>query len=224
MLSIDNLIILVCQGSEFTTVSNGLKGTILENKIRKIPMGINAVNQFLPSFNVVEKSILVIGLGGSLSPEYQVGDIVIYDSCSYLSQEGKKEIRYCNQELNNKLHQTLNLPLIKGFTSDKLINSSVEKQELRQTIKADVVDMESFAIINKYSSVNVIRVISDNYDDNLPNLNTAITEDGSLDNLKMFKCFIYEPIKAYYLIKNSLISLKVLGKFSQNLGQLEKIF
>ena len=71
--------------------------------------------------------------------------------------------------------------------------------------------MESFAILSYFQSATVVRIISDNYDDNLPNLNFAITPDGKLNNRKVAIALLREPLKGIKLIKNALISLKKLG-------------
>ncbi len=79
--------------------------------------------------------------------------------------------------------------------------------------------MESFAVMSNFKSVSVVRVISDNYDDNLPDLNSAITKEGTLDNFKMSRAFIQEPLKAITLIKNALFSLKKLEEVSKKIAQ-----
>lgn len=77
--------------------------------------------------------------------------------------------------------------------------------------------MESFALLNYFQSVSVIRVVSDNYDDDLPDLNSAITFDGKLNNRKVAIAFLKEPWKAIKLIKNALISLQKLSAIVQML-------
>ncbi|BAQ66631.1 hypothetical protein [Geminocystis sp. NIES-3709] len=219
----DNVLILVCGGSEFKAVNKGLRtqsgvlrSSNLNHKILSLPIGINPVKKKLKLLNNQENIVLLIGLGGSLSPKYKVGDVLIYESCSYIKNQEKIAIKDCDQELNNCLKNILNVPIVKGITTDKLINSSIEKANLN--LWGDVVDMESFAVMSHFKSVSVVRIISDNYDDNLPDLNSAINEEGILDNLKMSIVFIKEPIKALTLIKNALISLKKLEKITKKIS------
>jgi nucleoside phosphorylase len=212
----DNVFILVCNGAEFKAVNKGFNSKLINKKIIGLPIGINPVNQHLKSINNSEKSVLLIGLGGSLSPQYKVGDVVIYESSSYFNNEQKLEVKECDRTLNNWLKNTLNVPVVKGITTDKLINSSTEKANLNRW--GDVVDMESFAVMSNFNRVSVVRVISDNYDDNLPDLNKVITEEGTLNNFKMSLTFIQEPLKAITLIKNALFSLKKLEKISQRIA------
>lgn len=212
----DNLLILVCHGAEFKAVNKGFNSRLIKPKIIGLPIGINSVNQQLKNIKNEKKSVLLIGLSGSLSPQYKVGDVVIYESSSYVNNQQKIEIKYCDRALNNWLKNTLNAPIVKGITTDKLVNSSREKAQLNSW--GDVVDMESFAVISNFNCVSVIRVISDNYDDNLPDLNKAISKEGTLDNFKMSMAFIQEPFKAISLIKNALFSLRKLEKVSQKIA------
>lgn len=213
----DNLLILVCRGAELKAVNKGFLSSLIKSKIIGLPIGINPVNEQLKNSNNQEKFVLLIGLGGSLSRQYKVGDVVIYNSSSYVNNQQKIEIKYCDRTLNSWLKETLNVPIVKGITTDKLINSAREKVNLSSW--GDVVDMESFAVMSHFNCVSVVRVISDNYDDNLPDLNGAITKEGSLDNFKMSRAFIQEPFKAITLIKNALFSLKKLEEVSTKIAE-----
>ncbi|MGI0481454.1 hypothetical protein ACN4EE_11755 [Geminocystis sp. CENA526] len=219
---LDNCLILVCKGAEFNAVNKGFnsrhdrfRSNLIKATIITLPIGINPVNQRLLDFKNENKSVLLLGLSGSLSPKYKVGDVVIYESSSYLDHQQKIITKYCDRDMNNWLKDTLKVPIVKGITTDKLIHSSQEKEQLNSW--GEVVDMESFAVMSNFKSVSVVRVISDNYDDNLPNLNDAITTQGTLDNFKMSRVFIQQPIKAITLIKNALWSLKKLEKVSHQI-------
>jgi len=209
--------ICVCDGEELKALQKSLFSSDLKSKIFPIPIGINPVNNLLKNNRIPrEKSILLIGLGGSLSPNYSVGDVVIYESCCYLDDD-KLVTKNCNSQLNKYLRDRLNCALVKGLTTDTLISQSSQKKSLFQKTSAFIVDMESFALLNYFQSVSVIRVVSDNYDDDLPDLNSAITLDGKLNNGKVAIAFLKEPWKAVKLIKNALISLRKLSAIAQML-------
>lgn len=202
--------VFVCDGAEFKAVKKGLFCSDLKNKIIPLPMGINAVNKMLKSQNFEDnKPVILVGLGGSLSPDYTVGDLVVYENCSYLKQ-GNLVTKTCDLTLNNYLINKLNCSVVKGLTTDNLIHQSSVKKSLFAQTSAAVVDMESFAILSYFHTATVVRVISDNYDDNLPNLNLAITSEGKLEPKKMAIALFQAPIKGIKLIKNGLISLKKL--------------
>lgn len=209
--------IFVCDGEELKALQKSLFSSDLKSKIFPIPIGINPVNNLLKNNRIPrEKSILLIGLGGSLSPNYSVGDVVIYESCCYLDDDNLVT-KNCDSQLNKYLRDRLNCPLVKGLTTDTLISQSSQKKSLFQKTSASIVDMESFALLNYFQSVSVIRVVSDNYDDDLPDLNSAITFDGKLNNRKVAIAFLKEPWKAVKLIKNALISLRKLSAIVQRL-------
>jgi len=221
-MSIEKMIdyIFVCEGEEFKAVQNALFLSDFKGEIIPIPIGFNSVNNLLKNRQISQnKSVMLIGLGGSLSPDYSVGDVVIYESCNYF-YEGNLITKICDLELNKSLINKLNCSVVKGLTTDTLIHTSRDKKNLSKQSYSSVVDMESFAILSYFESATVVRVISDNYDDNLPDLNSAITPDGKLDNLKMAIAFLREPFKAIKLIKNALISLKQLGAIASKIGQI----
>lgn len=211
------MIVLVCAGAEYEAVKNGLKLASFSPEIITLPIGFNPVHQLLKKQNLTKNKALLIGLGGSLSSEYQVGDVVIYENCSYLDSQNNLQTKFCDREFSHKLAKKLNLPLVKGLTSDILVNSSDLKSSLQQKTGCEVVDMESFAVMSYFSELVVMRIISDNYNDDLPNLNSAINLEGKLDNVKMAIAFLKQPLSAIKLINNSLISLKKLEEISSKI-------
>jgi hypothetical protein len=210
------MLILVCDGDELKAVKKGFAP--LNNCFLPLPIGCEAVNQLLQTRQLTQQPILLIGLAGSLSSQYQVGDMVIYETCSYFHQ-GKINSKKCDRYFTQLLQAQLNAPLVNGLTSNKLIISPQEKFNLNQESHCQVIDMESYAVMNYFSSVTVVRVISDNYQDSLPDLNSAIV-DGQLDKIKMSIAFIQEPFKAIKLIKNALISLRQLELVSKQIGKI----
>lgn len=206
----DSFIILVCNGAEYKTVKRGLRNTSLYDRIIPIPIGIQAVYRFLETSNIDRnKPVILLGLAGSLSKEYLVGDVVVYDSCCYL-EKGELITKSCNERLKDYLVRRINASAVRGITSDILLSESSQKKKLFQQSQAVVVDMESFAILSYFATAAVVRVISDGVDDNLPQLNQAITATGRLDGVGVFFAFLKQPAKGITLIRNSIISLKKL--------------
>lgn len=207
-----DITILVCEGAEYQALYRGLKPTSFSAKIITLPIGINPVHKFLQQQTIdkPEDVTLLIGLGGSLSPQYQVGDVVVYDSCSYIGDKATLQTKFCHPPLSQTLAQQLNAPLVKGVTANQLVNSPALKSTLQQESGCQVVDMETFAVMSYFPSLAVIRIISDSYNDELPDLNSAIDSEGKLNNLKMAIAFLQQPLSAIKLIRNSLISLKKL--------------
>ena len=216
---LDQCLIIVCQGDEYKAVKKGL-GDRLGSQLISIPIGIKGVkNRFNDTNSNYDsaKKVLVIGLGGSISPEFKVGDVVIFNSCSYQRSDGIVT-KQCDRDLNNELQSKLKTKLINGLTTDKIVINSSDKTQLFERTNCSVVDMESYGVITRFDSVSIIRVISDNYNDDLPDLNGAITPDGKLDMLKMSIVFLQQPVKAIKLIQNALISLKKLEEVARKIS------
>lgn len=203
--------ILVPQGAEYQAVCRGLSH-IRDPKplILPIPIGCKSLAQHLEKLlsQNSPQNVLLMGLCGSLSAQYAVGDVVVYQECVDKTNSSQS----CNQELTvlirNKLKQKASL--VKGFTSDRIIHFTSEKQHLGQLYNTDVVDMEGLAVLEVFQKVGIVRVISDDIHHNLPNLTSAISPDGALLPLPLAIGMMRQPVAATRLIRGSLYGLKVL--------------
>ncbi len=214
-MSID--LIFVPQGAEYKAVCRGLAGSMTKPEVVAIPIGVKPVSRYLQGRKFPGKRVLLMGLGGSLSPQHQVGDVVVYESCLYIANNSQIVTKNCDLQLTNFLQQKLAAKLVKGLTSDRLIYNATEKRELEQRYEVSVVDMEGYAVLNRFASVAIVRVISDNCHDNLPDLNWAINDEGKLEEIKMAIAFLRQPLAASRLIRGSLKSLKVLEEVTMKL-------
>ena len=204
--------ILVPQGAEYQAVCRGLKNVAPQPNVLPIPIGITPVTDYLQQWQKAQslpQTALVVGLCGSLSPDYQVGDIVLYEECLNLNGERKK----CDPPVTSQLQQNLSqeIPLVKSLTSDRPISLAQEKQQLALSSQADVVDMEGLAILtNLTAKIAMLRVISDNCTQDLPDLSKAISSEGALLPLPLTLAMLRQPLAAMRLIDGSLKSLRVL--------------
>ncbi|NEP52913.1 MAG: phosphorylase [Moorea sp. SIO3C2] len=225
-------IILVPQGAEYQAICRGINqitGGPLP-RIISIPIGAEPVTQYLETWletttNLPQHSlpkILLMGLCGSLSPNYSVGDIVVYNDCVAIDRNQDRPqplVQQCCSQLTSLVQQQLGKAnLVRGLSSDRIIWSSLEKRELGQSYQADVVDMEGFASLSvlnpKGFAVAMVRVISDDSYYNIPDLTPAISADGSLKPLPLAMGMLKQPIAATRLIRGSLRGLKVLQQVS----------
>lgn len=156
--------------------------------------------------------VLLMGLCGSLTHRYSVGDIVLYQCCIYTNAVG--QLHPCEPTLTTLLQENLEqTSLVKALTSEHLIWSAVEKRHLGQIYGADVVDMEGFTALKVLSprvAVAMLRVVSDDCEHNLPNLTSALSSDGSLLPLPLAMGMIRQPMAATRLIRGALRGLQVL--------------
>ncbi|MBW4604586.1 MAG: phosphorylase [Calothrix sp. FI2-JRJ7] len=217
--------VFVPQGAEYKAVCNGLKRVNkTSSQVISIPVGGKAVTKYLQewynSVNLLKDSqpyALVMGLCGSLKPDYDVGDVVLYESCIYQDQ-----VLYCDNDYRNQLKLCLKqkVSIVKALTSDSVVFSKDEKISLGKS-GASVVDMEGFSALEFLSSVGfkvgMLRVVSDGCKHNLPNLNSAFSPEGALLPLPLALGMLRQPIAASRLIYGSLQGLKVLENVTRDL-------
>lgn len=215
-LSIDTIV--VPQGAEYQAVRRGLKQTNVQNvNVISIPIGMHNVSQYLAQKylqTIPPQQVLLMGLCGSLSPLYSVGDIVLYQKCWDLNRSTVKT----NPELTQMIQRKLSVDLVTGLTSDRLICQAAEKLQLSQTYPVSVVDMEGYVYIQELQrqaiSVAMLRVVSDDLLGDIPDLNSAIDPKGNLQTIPMAIAFLQQPLAAIRLIRGSLTGLKSLQKIT----------
>jgi Phosphorylase superfamily len=224
--------ILVPQGAEYRAVCRGLRAAKRSLPVLPIPVGSLPLNRQLEIWkqdkvlgqdqaeqNQVRQNqtrkelapqVLLMGLCGSLSPDCAIGDLVLYQECMTQSQE----IYPCASSWIESLRSLKGAHRVQSLTIDRIISTASEKRYLWQTYVAKVVDMEGAIVLQSLTpsgvSVAMLRVVSDGYDRNIPNLNMALKPDGSLDALSLALAFCKEPIAAAHLIRGSLRGLQTL--------------
>ncbi len=219
--------IVVPQGAEYQAVCRGLQQKANKIQVIAIPIGTKDVLQVLVkrSFEfTTPQRVLILGLCGSLSQQYSVGDTVLYRDCCNLN----RQCLNLEPELTTMIHNKLSLNLVTGLTSDRPICLATQKRKLAQQYAVEVVDMEGYSYIKELQrqgiSVAMLRVVSDNLTGNIPNLSPAIDEDGNLKFLPLANVFLRQPIAAIRLIKGSLTGLQKLQQITAKLCLMEMSF
>ncbi|MEB3358272.1 MAG: hypothetical protein VKK04_16220 [Synechococcales bacterium] len=172
--------------------------------------------------------VVLMGLGGSLSPDYGVGDVLIYHTCVRL---GTGDELKCDRPLSLLLQSHLQNRLPRrrveqgrGLTSDRVIWSAAEKRHLGQSHQASVVDMEGWTVLAALEKRGipgaVVRVISDDCGGDIPDVGAAIGADGRLRPWPLARSLGRDPLAALRLIRGSLVGLRVLGQVAQAVGDL----
>ena len=219
MLAIDTIV--VPQGAEYQAVCRGLQqGGAANLQVITIPIGFDNIKQILANYFkqlANSKQIIIIGLCGSLSKSYGIGDQVLVQSC----QDFRGNRVDLNAELTAKIHAKLSLDSVAGLTSDRLIFQAQEKYEFGQKYNAKVVEMEGYGYVKELQqqgkSVAMLRVVSDDLAGDLPNLNNIIDSQGNIKVVAMAIAFLKQPIAALRLIRGSLIGLKALESITAKL-------
>lgn len=217
--------ILVPQGAEYKAVCRGLSGvTGSIPTVVAIPVGMKPLLKYLQQGEFLAPSrVLIMGICGSLSDHYTVGDIVLYQDCVY---QGKR--LECDRTFTAQLQSAISekASLVKSMTSDRVIWSAAEKRRLGE-MAADVVDMEGFTALEFFNAAGVtvamLRVVSDDCQHDIPDLTPAINSDGSLNPFPLAMGMLRQPLAATRLIRGSLTALKVLEQVTNRLFSGNKL-
>jgi Phosphorylase superfamily len=214
------MIILVPQGAEYQAVCRGLRSRSHPPTILPIPVGIQPVLRWLntwqqdPTFPLAQSAqaqsadIIVMGLCGSLTPDLTIGDTVQYRDCLAATGPTWPCAPWPDPAI----------PLVTAFTSDRIIHTAADKQSLAHTYQADVVDMEGAAMLSVLGPlgipVTMLRVVSDDAEHDLPDINAAIDATGNLQPWPLTVGMMRQPIAASRLIRGSMQGLSKLKQLA----------
>jgi nucleoside phosphorylase len=227
-VEISKLLILVPQGAEYQAVVGAIKNIPHPPVILAIPVGKLAVTKYLhdwrqnnPDFSPT--GVMLMGLGGSLSAEFGLGQAVLLESClNYQNNQAdqeKKSDRLLNHWIQEKLGKSIRR--VQGLTSDRVITEASEKKELGKSFNRQVAEMEGWAVLNFFSELGIpatiIRVISDDVEQSLPDLSKIYNDQGQLNAIALSLALGKKPIAGYRLIVGSLKSLKILNQITRKL-------
>jgi len=122
--------ILVPQGAEYKAVCRGLSCVSAPKPlVMAIPIGSKSLARYLERYlqtghflNYPQPRVLLMGLCGSLSPDYAIGDIVVYQECVYESKGSTPLWQSCDSELTMLLHHKLKerASLVRAFTPSQI--------------------------------------------------------------------------------------------------------
>lgn len=210
--------VLVPQGTEYQAVRRGLRRIAPQPRVFPIPVGPEPLARFLTRWrksNHRQQSVIVMGLCGSLTPRYRVGDVVIYHSCLYKTSMADKLLQNCDFELTHRMAKILgHAAQVRALTSDRLVHLAAQKQQLGEEYGAEVVDMEGFVALKLLTdagvAVGMVRVVSDDWNHDLPDLNRAIGSEGKLQAFPLAVGLLRQPVAAARLIRGSLQGLQRL--------------
>lgn len=229
--------ILVPQGAEHQAVLRGLKRILKRPPsspqlrlalpvVIPLPIGCESVKRSLQALKPQLQAparLMLVGLGGSLVPSLTIGDIAVMHSILATWLPAQQQPMMCDRLLVEELQACLGTAVhpVVGLTSDRLISTAADKQQLAERYLAAVVDMEAYGLLDYAGALGlrcaVVRVISDDCHHNLPQSNGAIASDGTLRPLPLAWSFMRHPIAAQRLIRGSLRGLSVLEELTAQL-------
>lgn len=148
-------------------------------------------------------AVLIAGFGGALDPGLRRGAAVVCDRCIRASDGASVST---NRELSLRLSEIAGARRGAGLTSERVIIDAREKQRLYGRFGATVVDMESYQVLAVCSRRNVpaavLRVISDEAGEDLPDFNRIVLPDGSIDARRIFGAFLRRPRASWRFFKS----------------------
>jgi nucleoside phosphorylase len=227
-VEISKLLVLVPQGAEYQAVVGAIKNIPHPPVILAIPVGKLAVTKYLQDWRQINPDfsptgVILMGLGGSLSAEFGLGQAVLLESClNYQNNQADQE-KQSDRALTDWVQQKLgqNIRRVQGLTSDRVIIDASEKQELGKNFNRQVVEMEGSAVLSFFKELGIpatiIRVISDEVEQSLPDLSKIYNSQGKLNAIALTFALGKKPIAGYRLIVASLKSLKILNQITRKL-------
>ncbi len=169
-----------------------------------------------------EDAVLLMGLGGSLSPTLDLGAVTLIERCFTDKNRGGLT---GDRPLLQWIHQALIPPvfLVQGVTSPHVVSTAEEKARLRQEFNAAIVDMEGYSVLDFCQAKGlrgaVLRVVGDRSDEDIPDVSPAIGPEGRIRSLALAGSFLRQPIAAARLVQGSLRGLGVLHLTAQHMTQ-----
>ena len=208
-------VIMVPAGAEYKAVKRALSRIKQAPELVAIPAGPQAAKKFVAGWakqHSTEGGLLLIGLGGSLSADYGVGEGVLMKQIWSGFEENESTVVECDHGLTAQIAARIGVAIGVGVSCDRIITTAKEKRELGDRYSANIVDMESFSVIQTLPTykVAILRVISDDCQHDLPNIADAIGPDGSLRPILLTIRFISQPFAAIRFVKSGLKGLKAL--------------
>ena len=152
------------------------------------------------------KFIVSAGFAGALNPKLKTGDLVLPEWAMSLKTENKKIFYSSLPYISFKFN--------KGglLTENRFINNQKEKLDLFLQSGADIVDMETWGVLESAeknsAKVISIRSVSDTTNSKLPKMEMIYGKDSTLDREKSFKYFKKNPFEIISFLKFKYVDLR----------------
>ncbi len=135
--------------------------------------------------------IIFAGLGGALSPELRVGDIVVGENIISLVKGEKRELFTDFHHIGS---ECLKADIL---TENRFVNNPEAKRHLYERSGAMVVDMETWgaveASLQSRTPVVSVRSVSDEAWESLPDMGAIYSGAGKFDPVKALPYFLSNP-------------------------------
>lgn len=216
--------ILVPQGAECEVVRWAVQAAGRVPEIVPLPVGPAPVRRFLDQQwrgRLAWQRVLITGLCGSLGPGLIPGDLTLYESCLELDRAPID----CDRSLSDAIEAVLpQVYPVRALTSEVVITSGSRKRQTAARHRVQVVDMESYPVLEQLSrsgiAAAVLRVVSDECDQELPDLQDSYDENGELQPAALALAMLREPFAGIRLVGSSLTALGSLARTAHQLARI----
>jgi adenosylhomocysteine nucleosidase len=173
------------------------------------------------------RAVLSIGFAGALSPELQIGDLVLANEV--YNSKGQPDAKLLTLAGRVQLDWPVHFGM--AVTSDEILWQAAEKLILASSLganKTGFIDMESTAIADVCARRGlpflIVRSITDLFDEDLPlNFNQCRGANGRIDSRKVARAALLNPTSLAGLLrirKHSLLCAGRLAEFVRSLVPL----
>lgn len=164
----------------------------------------NCTNTLIKKYN--PGTVISAGFAGALNPKLRLGDVVIPDWTLSLK----------NQE---KIYFEKSLPYIAFkyltggvLTENSFINVKERKLDLFVRSGADIVDMETWAIVDAARKLNTgvisVRAVSDLTNQHLPRMEQIFGKESKIDYKKAYNYFKTNPSELFNFLRFKYVNLR----------------
>jgi nucleoside phosphorylase len=148
-------------------------------------------------------AVLIAGFGGALDPQCRRNEAVVYERC--LSALDGSSVA-CDRGLSQRINAAVGAQQGIGLTTKRVIVDARAKRDLNVKFGAMVVDMESYEVLvvcerHKIPAA-VLRVISDEAEEELPDFNRILQPDGKIDNRKVLGALLGRPRASWQFLRS----------------------
>ncbi|MEE8346403.1 MAG: hypothetical protein V3S20_03545 [Dehalococcoidia bacterium] len=171
------------------------------------------------------RMVLSVGVGGALSPELSVGDLVVCESVERASSGPEEAEPVCSDEELLRLADAgveragLKVRRGRSLTVDRVVGDPAEKDALRRSQGPDVVEMESYwvgrAALDKRLPFLAVRAISDGIGDPVPHIPGAFTPEGELQMHRVLAYVLRRPARIPLLLRLARGNLKAVANLTR---------
>jgi nucleoside phosphorylase len=160
--------------------------------------------------------VLIAGLCGALDSKLRRGDVVVYDESRSTGASLKLDVT-----IADRLARVVECTRGPGLSVERVVTLATEKRDLQLAYGAIVVDMETYKIasfcVEHGIAVGVVRVVSDEAHEDLPDFNRALDEHGEMVGWKV----------AHQMLARPAASLKLVSGFRSTMesfkGAVERV-